>query len=148
MMRNQPLTSRHNTRRRGFALLEVLISLEVFAFGIVPIVVLYPAILGAMSTGVRKSAAAEIAQGAVEEMIRLNYDDQVPSALRAMTKQNASWPETLNFTRTVSVEYVDPHSLAVVKSNTRLKKITVIVTWMDRGRMENLTYSTLSSAYD
>jgi prepilin-type N-terminal cleavage/methylation domain-containing protein len=117
--------------KRGFTLLEILVTVALIVFGVTSVV-------GVMSQGVSSDMTVEgqikglnLAQEKMEELKNRLFVDVISDN----TENPLSIPSGFSeYSRAVVVEDTDP---------TKLKKVTVNVTWVYQGNAQMLTLVTL-----
>lgn len=127
------MTSFTPCRRRGFTLVEIIVSLAVIAALLPPI--LYGMNLAATAAAVarNRSQAAVLAQQKLDELLVLNP---------ASTESGDFGQEYPQFTW--SSEVVDRNDIPTVDNLTNsLQELAVTVTWKQQGEPKTLTLTTL-----
>jgi type IV pilus assembly protein PilV len=134
----------------GFTLIEVMISITVFAIGILAIASMQTSAISGNSSANRLSAAATLAQDKLEELIALSYDDNSlndtntdSTAGLNDTEENADYVEQRQIvvsTGTYNVSWNVAMNEPVVDSKT----IRVIVSWQ-QGRTRRVAMTVVKS---
>ncbi len=113
----------------GFSLIEVVLALGILIIGLVAIVLLFPVGLRASREAGILSEATLLAQSRIEQIKTLGYD-------RLQEKQGSQG----TFGWSTIEEEVTPDG---VNDPSKLKKISVVVTWTQAGKERKETFVTM-----
>jgi len=107
--------------KKGFTLIELIVSIAILALMIFGIAELFPRATIAARTAQRLTGAVNLAQAQMETMIAMDYVLVTPGTFEA--RHTVTTP----FERQTIVAYIDPATLAVRASDLGLKRIIVTV---------------------
>jgi prepilin-type N-terminal cleavage/methylation domain-containing protein len=124
-------------RRSGFTLLELVIAIFLFSFGILSVVQIFPLNRHLLTQSSMQTQASFLAQEQMEHVRSLSYADLTPGTFEA----RATLPTTMGqfagrFERMTTVQLING-SYAVSATDVGLKRITVTVYWQERGGERN-----------
>lgn len=116
--------------KRGFSILEVLLSLAIICIAIVFLASSLPFGLLATQKVTTTAQANFLAQAKMEELASLTYQELevIDTTEQSLTKIDTDFA---GFSRETKTEYLD-QDFNQVNEDDGLKKITVIVSWTDR----------------
>lgn len=142
-MRAKPLSG-----TSGFTLIEVLITLVIFAVGILGLALMQLSAIRGNSVANRLTEASNIATDQIEQMFNWDYNDN-----RLEGSTNATY-NLINGANQIA----DGHRLDArgnydiiwnIQENTPAagsKTVDITVIWFDRGQRKELTFSTIKAA--
>lgn len=113
--------------RNGFTLIETILTLLIIGIGLFGIMALYNNLSYQLYSTDMKVVAAEIAQQKMEQLLAQKAMHGYVSIVSQPAEAVVSGPTT--FSRSTTVEYVNPTTMAVSAVDTGYKRITVTVTW-------------------
>jgi len=128
--------------KRGFSILEVLVSLAVLGIAIVFLGSTLPFGMMATQKITASTQAVFLAQARMEELASAPYDELVVDEVNEQSLENIN-PDFEKFSRETKIDYLD-QDLNIVGEDEGLKKIEVIVSWRDPLR-KIVTQTTLTS---
>jgi type II secretory pathway pseudopilin PulG len=125
-------------KKRGFTIIEVLVSLGLLMILVVGIFGIFPQsmIMGRISS--KNTIASNLAQAKIEEILAKNYEDLPVGFLEGRHFLEAPFND---FEEETEISYVD-ENLQLANQDTGLKKIRVSV-YFKEGQEKNVTLSTL-----
>ena len=122
--------------RRGFSLIEVVIAIGILSVGLVGAIRVFPVGLRASQRAAQISRGTLIVQRTLEELKLKSWDQLAPGT--TASRQDP-------FDVTVAI---DQPVVAGLVDATRLKRISVRVTWQQDGRPRSLSAATLIRRHD
>jgi len=125
-------------KKRGFTIIEVLVSLGLLMILVVGIFGIFPQsmIMGRISS--KNTIASNLAQAKIEEILAKNYEDLPVGFWEGRHFLEAPFND---FEEETEISYVD-ENLQTSNQDTGLKKIRVSV-YFKEGQEKNVTLSTL-----
>lgn len=125
-------------KKRGFTIIEVLVSLGLLMILVVSIFGVFPQsmIMGRISS--KNTIASNLAQAKIEEILAKNYEDLPVGFLEGRHFLETPFND---FEEETEISYVD-ENLQTSNQDTGLKKIRVSV-YFKEGKEKNVTLSTL-----
>lgn len=129
-------------RRAAFTLLELLVALTLFVFGIVTVIQVFPANRRLLTQTSQTTQAAFLAQEQLESLQGVAYSSLTVGtyAARATVNSNTSSPFN-KFERQIDVVLLDTNR-ATTATDVGLKKATVTMYWTERNVSRTYTIST------
>ena len=117
-----------NNFQKSFSLLEVMIAVFVLVLGILAVIQAFPISINVRGEAKRKTVAAHLAQGKIEEIQSYTYDN---IEIGTTTEDYGSIAEFENYKRVTAVKYnyVEGSNLKKATSDQGLKKIEVTIYW-------------------
>jgi prepilin-type N-terminal cleavage/methylation domain-containing protein len=128
--------------KRGFSILEVLVSLAVLGIAIVFLGSTLPFGMTATQKITASTQAVFLAQARMEELASTPYGGLVTEEINEQSLENID-PDFKKFSRETKIDYLD-QDLNIIEEDEGLKKIEVIVSWRDPLR-KTVTQTTLTS---
>lgn len=116
-------------KEKGFTLVEILISLTIFAIGILGIASMQAWGLRGNASAIRHSEAATLATDQIEQLMTVPYDALISGVPTQTTASTTVQQGNYGITWTVTPDI--PIDLTT--------KITVNVTWADQGTMKTFS---------
>ncbi|WP_282755914.1 type IV pilus modification protein PilV [Desulfuromonas thiophila] len=142
-MRAKPLSD-----ASGFTLIEVLITLVIFAVGILGLALMQLSAIRGNSVANRVTEASNIASDQIEQIFNWNYNDN-----RLTESTNATYTLTNGANQTADGHQLDTSGnydlIWNVQENIPAagsKTVDITVIWFDRGQRKELTFSTIKVA--
>jgi len=130
----------HGLKYKGFTLIEALVAIAVLLIGILGVIQLFPAGLNSSRTSKEETMATNLAQGELEQYKNTEYDSiSNISKTKYTTNQN---DPNYKFDKQVEVIYVNS-DLTQSATDTGLKKITVTISWQEKGQEKNFSATLL-----
>ena len=115
--------------KRGFSILEVLVSLAVLGIAIVFLGSALPFGMTATQKIAASTQAVFLAQAKMEELAILTYDELIINEVNEQSLENID-SDFEKFSRETKIVYLD-QDLNTVEEDGGLKKVEVIVSWRD-----------------
>lgn len=115
--------------KRGFSILEVLVSLAVLGIAIVFLGSTLPFGITATQKITASTQAVFLAQAKIEELASLPYDELIVDEVDEQSLENIN-SDFEKFSRETKIDYLD-QDLNTVEEDGGLKKVEVIVSWRD-----------------
>ncbi len=136
-----------NKNKKGFSLIEIIISVFVLSVGILGLVAAFPRGSKIQKQVESQAIANNIAQEKMEELLSLMYEE-IPLGIIEDSARISSDPLDgfYKFKRTTQISLIDQNMLTS-QSDIGLKKITIKVEWgsVFDGPDSNATISTIIS---
>lgn len=127
-------------KKNAFTLLEIIIALAILAVGMVGILALYPVGFYASGRAANMLQTATLGTQVLEATKLLDYDDALLSeGDHTESTPGVDWQDT-RFTYSYEVSIID--------SNINLKQITVMISWTERNRTRDETFTTYITKYN
>lgn len=129
------LRTTHDARRttsKGFALLEIMLSLLLLSVGVVSIAGLYVTALDSGLDAEQTNIAVNLAQKRMEEIYNLTYASVVSESKTALSAPFASYSRQV--------------TAAEIGSPAGLKQVTVTVFWTIKGKEASISLVTYVSS--
>ncbi|MBI2345922.1 MAG: prepilin-type N-terminal cleavage/methylation domain-containing protein [Deltaproteobacteria bacterium] len=114
-------------KARGFTLIETVLTLLVVGIGLFGIMALYQNMSYSLYNADLQVIATDFAQQKVEQLVAKKAFSGYGAVTSEAAEILASGPH--NFTRTTTVEYIDPTTMAVSVADTGYKRVMIDVTW-------------------
>ena len=127
-------TTKYGQRKNGFSLLELIIAIAVLAIGLVGILQIFPVGLRASYRSGMLTKAAFLAQNKVEEAKMAGFDaltELPPKIPLSGTEGDFDWE--------ISIDDVELDGL---ESSENMRKLTVVITWVERNRTRSKDFVT------
>lgn len=120
---------RYNNDNRGISIIEAVLATAILAIGILSIITLFPLALKISRDAEQETVAANLAQGKIEELFSLGYENIATSTIETRHRL-ATDPANpfYNYERQTVSQLVDGN-LNDSASDLGLKKITVTMYW-------------------
>jgi len=110
--------------KKGFTLIEILISIFILSVGIVGILLAFPLGVQVESNAKMRTCASKLAQEKMEEVISFPYED-----INSSLEDYETISEFQSYKRETNVDYYDPDSFLSATTNLGIKMIEVKVFW-------------------
>ena len=110
--------------KKGFTLIEILISIFILSVGIVGILLAFPLGVQVESNAKMRTCASKLAQEKMEEVISFPYED-----INSSLEDYETISEFQSYKRETNVDYYDPDSFLSTTTNLGIKMIEVKVFW-------------------
>ena len=117
--------------KRGFSLIEVILSLAILILGLVGVILLFPVGFRASRDASLFSEAAVIAQSHLEEIKAIGYKN---IQVKEGEEKGLKWQ--------ISFEEVNPDG---IRDSSKLHKAVVTISWRQRGIERKNTFTTMVS---
>lgn len=121
-------------RQKGFSLLELIIAIGVLAIGLVGVLQIFPVGLRASYRSGMITKAAFLAKNKIEETRMVGFDaltELPPRMPLSGTKGDFEWEI-----------FIDEIELEGLESSDDIRKLTVIVNWIERNRKRSKDFIT------
>ncbi len=122
-------TSGGSRPERGFSLVEMMVAITVLGVGLLSLAGLFPLAMGKVSKGDMESRATFYAQGKLEELKNLRWNQLVDSVATDAVDQR--------FVRTWTIQENVPA--------VGMKSVQVVVNWSDENGQRSVTLTSLLS---
>ncbi len=139
MFQKQTTKKTDQSNERGFTLVELMIAMVIFSFGILAVVKMQISSMQGNSAATRVTAQSVVAQNKLEELFVLSYDSpwlEVPTGTPPLDSNGNSHQETTPDDYTVSWDVIDDTPVADSKQVTvtvtgrgGTAQIVSIITW-------------------
>lgn len=131
-------------QQHGLSLIEIMVAFSILTMSFIAIMYAFPFGLSISKTASNASAASYLAQGKMEELQSLDYDDVSVGTIEAKHRLSDDSADYLySFQRATTVNYVDSN-LDVVEVDQGLKRITVIIYYTEIVSKTEKSYSTVT----
>ena len=121
-------------RKRGFSLLELIIAIGVLSIGLVGVLQIFPVGLRASYRAGMMTRAAFLAKNKIEEVKMAGFDSVSalpPKIALSGTDKDFDWEIA-----------IDETALDGVSSNNDIRKVTLIVSWIESNRKRTKDFIT------
>ncbi len=111
-------------------MIEVVVTIAVIAIGIMALTQLFPTSLTSTKSANFETAAVNLAEAKLEEVMSVAYDDLAIGTIEPKARLATSSSDWLyDYQRQTVVTYVDGEDLTTSASDSGLKKVTTTVYW-------------------
>lgn len=110
--------------KRGFTLIEIIISIFILSVGIVGILLAFPLGVQVESNAKMKTCASKLAQEKIEEVASLPYED-INSSLEGY----GTIPGFQSYKRETNIDYYNPDSSSSTTIDLGIKMVEVKLFW-------------------
>jgi len=121
-------------QKKGFSLLELIIAIAVLAIGLVGVLQIFPVGLRASYRSGMVTKAAFLAQNKIEEAKMAGFDavaELPPKIQLSGTEGDFEWEI-----------FIDEAELEGLESSDEVRKLTVIISWIERQRTRSKDFIT------
>lgn len=127
--------------KKGFTLIEVILSIGIVAITLFGLLALFPFSLRLNHASANLTQATYLAQAGIEQALSIPYNDLGSGTIEAKAKLSSNPDNILYyFERDITVDYLD-QNLNVSGVDLGLKKITTTVYWYNPLDSNEQTYS-------
>lgn len=140
-------TKNFKNHQDGFTLVEVILTIMVFAIGTMGALAISQNMLNSSINGDFRVMAGQLASEKLEEVIAdknfqgYSYIDTTNYPSESLSGDFAQ------FTRATSIEEVDPSDFTTPMANSGMKRVSVSVSWTYNSETKNVTVTTLLSEH-
>lgn len=115
-------------KKRGFSLVEVIISLSVFTLGMLAVLEVTSRSQSLSAMTITRTRAALLAQEGVELAASVSYDSLTVGTYLNEPNLTTIGSDFTPFSRTVTVQYVDS-ALNIIQTDKGMKLVTSTINW-------------------
>jgi type II secretory pathway pseudopilin PulG len=133
-------------KKQAFTILELLIALTLFIFGMLSLLQIFPANRKLLTQTSQTTQATFLAQEQLEVLKDDAFSSITPGTYLARAVVTADTTSPFNqFEREVVVDYINPTTFATSGSATAVKRITATIYWSENGVSRSYSLSTYAT---
>lgn len=131
--------------KKAFTIIEIIVAITVLAVGVLGISVFFSLSLKVTDSANHVTTASNLAQGVVDTELTLSYDNlSVGNGTRVRFSTDPTNPY-YNYYETVNVSFINPDLTPNNAPDVGLKKIEVIIDWLEGTNPKNVQISTIKA---